>query len=46
MLVSLSCMCLPYGFVGLWAVAVLNVLAGAAGFCVAVDHYGRNIQCQ
>jgi hypothetical protein len=42
-LVSLSCMCLLYGFVRFFflAVAVLNVLAGAGDFCVVVRAHGQ-----
>jgi hypothetical protein len=36
---QLLCMCLPYGFISLWSVAVLNVLVGAGVCCMAVGHH-------
>jgi hypothetical protein len=37
---QLICMCLPYGFVGLWPVGVLNIFVWAEVCCMAVGHHG------
>jgi hypothetical protein len=40
-----SCLfgCLPYGFVGLWRVAVRNVSVRAKVRCMTVDHRGCSL---
>jgi hypothetical protein len=38
---QLLCTCLPYAFVGLWPVAVLNVSVGMEVCCMAVCHFER-----
>jgi hypothetical protein len=32
-----------YGIVGLWSVAVLNILIGVGVCCMAVGHHGRSL---
>jgi hypothetical protein len=39
-LASFNCTCLPYGFLCLRSVDVLNVLVGAGVCCMAVSHHG------
>jgi hypothetical protein len=35
-------MYLPYDFVGLWPVAVLDVFVWGEVFCIAVGHHGHS----
>jgi hypothetical protein len=40
---QLLCTCLPYGFVGLWPVAVLNVFIWAEVCCMEVGYHFKDM---